>query len=120
MLRPDDDPRFASTMHTEAVRGRGSMRNVVLGVVIAVVGLGVLLAGVASRRPWLMLGLGSGASLVIEAVQAVLPAIGRSCDTTDWSSNSIGALVGAVLAWAAVRLASRVRRSPSEVDVALP
>lgn len=43
----DDDPRFASTMHTEAVRGRGSMRNVVLGVVIAVVGLGVLLAGVA-------------------------------------------------------------------------
>ena len=40
----DDDPRFASTMHTEAVRGRGSMRNVVLGVVIAVVGLGVLLA----------------------------------------------------------------------------
>ncbi|CAL8897436.1 membrane protein [Kocuria varians] len=45
----EDDPRFASSMHTESVRGRGSMRNVVLGVVIAVVGLGVLLAGVSTH-----------------------------------------------------------------------
>ncbi|MDO4919969.1 DUF3040 domain-containing protein [Kocuria sp.] len=45
----EDDPRFASSMHTEAVRGRRSMRNVVLGVVIAVVGLGVLLVGVATQ-----------------------------------------------------------------------
>ena len=45
----EDDPRFASSMHTEAVRGRASMRNLVLGVVIAVVGLGVLLAGVAAQ-----------------------------------------------------------------------
>ncbi|WP_124109587.1 DUF3040 domain-containing protein [Kocuria rhizophila] len=45
----EDDPRFASSMHTETVRGRGSMRNVVLGVVLAVVGLGVLLAGVSTQ-----------------------------------------------------------------------
>ncbi|RLY91171.1 DUF3040 domain-containing protein [Kocuria tytonicola] len=45
----EEDPRFASSMHTETVRGRGSMRNLVLGVVIAVVGLGVLLAGVATQ-----------------------------------------------------------------------
>ena len=45
----EDDPRFASSMHTETVRGRGSMRNLVLGVVVAVVGLGILLAGVATQ-----------------------------------------------------------------------
>ncbi|ASE10303.1 DUF3040 domain-containing protein [Kocuria rhizophila] len=45
----EDDPRFASSMHTETVQGRGSMRNVVLGVVLAVVGLGVLLAGVSTQ-----------------------------------------------------------------------
>ncbi|MGX5670552.1 DUF3040 domain-containing protein [Kocuria rhizophila] len=45
----EEDPRFASSMHTETVRGRGSMRNVVLGVVLAVVGLGILLAGVSTQ-----------------------------------------------------------------------
>ncbi|MDO4256524.1 MAG: DUF3040 domain-containing protein [Kocuria sp.] len=45
----EEDPRFASTMHKEAARGRGSMRNLVLGVVIAVVGLGVLLTGVSTH-----------------------------------------------------------------------
>ena len=45
----EEDPRFASSMHTEAAQGRASMRNVVLGVVLAVVGLGVLLAGVATQ-----------------------------------------------------------------------
>ncbi|RKQ36159.1 DUF3040 domain-containing protein [Kocuria tytonis] len=45
----EEDPRFASSMHTETVRTRGSMRNLVLGVVLAVVGLGVLLAGVATH-----------------------------------------------------------------------
>lgn len=45
----EDDPRFVSTMQPGAARGQGSMRNVVLGVVIAVVGLAALLAGVATK-----------------------------------------------------------------------
>ena len=45
----EDDPRFVSTMQPGAARGQGSMRNVVLGVVIAVVGLAGLLAGVATK-----------------------------------------------------------------------
>lgn len=44
-----DDPRFASSMKPGAARGQGSMRNLVLGVVIAVIGLAVLLAGVATK-----------------------------------------------------------------------
>ena len=40
-----DDPRFASSMGSRAVRG-ASTRNIVLGIVVAVVGLLVLLGGV--------------------------------------------------------------------------
>ncbi|MQS05843.1 VanZ family protein [Streptomyces alkaliphilus] len=37
-------------------------------------------------------------SLVIEIAQGVAPFIARSCDTTDWVSNSAGGLAGALLA----------------------
>lgn len=40
-----DDPRFVTSMGSRAVRG-ASTRNIVLGIVIAVVGLLVLLGGV--------------------------------------------------------------------------
>jgi MFS family permease len=79
------------------------MANVVLFV------LPVLFASVASRRPLLMLLAGSVLSVLIEVFQALVPAIGRSCDTTDWLSNTIGAAIGAVLALVALRLARRRR-----------
>lgn len=78
------------------------MANVVLFVAP------VLLAGIATRRPALAFLAGSVASVLVEAVQAAVPAIGRSCDTNDWLSNTIGALVGAALAWVALRRAQRV------------
>ncbi|HYF72353.1 MAG TPA: VanZ family protein [Nocardioides sp.] len=71
-----------------------------------------LLAGVASRRPLVALAAGSGLSLVLEAVQALVPAIGRSCSTNDWLSNTIGAAIGATLAWAALRLAAGSPTAP--------
>ncbi|GEN79077.1 VanZ family protein [Actinotalea fermentans] len=81
------------------------MANVVLFVAPA------LLVGVATRRPGLALLAGSGASVLLEAVQALAPAIGRSCDTNDWLSNTLGALVGAALAWVVLRRASASRTS---------
>lgn len=72
--------------------------NVVLFVAPA------LLAGVAVRRPaWVFLGL-SGFSATVEALQALEAGLGRSCDTTDWLSNTIGAANGAGLAAAALAL----------------
>ncbi len=68
----------------------------------------VLLVGVATRRPLLALVAGTGASVLVEVVQALVPAIGRSCDTTDWLSNTIGAVLGAGLAWGALRRVQRV------------
>lgn len=65
----------------------------------------VLLASVATRRPRLVVLAGSGLSAGLEALQALVPAIGRSCDSNDWLSNTIGAVIGAALAWVALRLA---------------
>ena len=71
-----------------------------------------LLAGVASRRPWLAMAAGSLFSALIEGTQAIVPAIGRSCDTTDWITNTLGAVAGGLLAMLALRIARRsVRRS---------
>ncbi|MFD6177513.1 MULTISPECIES: VanZ family protein [unclassified Isoptericola] len=62
----------------------------------------VFLAGVALRRPLLAFAGGTVVSALVELVQALVPALGRSCDTDDWLSNTIGAALGAGLAWVAV------------------
>jgi hypothetical protein len=67
----------------------------------------LLLAGIATRRPLAALLVASGASAAVEGVQALVPWLGRSCSTIDWSSNTVGASLGAVLAAAALRLARR-------------
>jgi len=67
----------------------------------------VLLAGVATRRPGAVLVAASALSAVIEGLQALAPAIGRSCDTTDWLSNTIGAAIGAAIALLALRVHRR-------------
>lgn len=71
-----------------------------------------LLAGVALRRPMLALVAASGLSAAIEVFQALVTALGRSCSTNDWLSNTIGAGIGALLAWAALRQA--IARSPDD------
>ncbi|WP_157988059.1 VanZ family protein [Jiangella endophytica] len=80
------------------------MANVVLFVAP------VLLAGVATRRPFAILLAASVLSAGIEALQAAVPAIGRSCDTGDWLSNTIGAAIGAALAAVALWAARRPQR----------
>lgn len=55
----------------------------------------VCFAALASRRPVTMLAAGSALSAVIETFQALVPAIGRACDTDDWLMNTIGALLAA-------------------------
>ncbi len=67
----------------------------------------VLLVAVATRRPLLALAAGTGLSAVIEVVQAVVTPLGRSCDSNDWITNTMGAVIGAALGWIALRLAQR-------------
>ncbi|MCB0914753.1 MAG: DUF3040 domain-containing protein [Actinobacteria bacterium] len=45
-----EDPKFASTLRQPVIR-QGSRKRMVLGVVVAALGLGLLLAGVAIKQP---------------------------------------------------------------------
>jgi hypothetical protein len=61
----------------------------------------VFLVAIATRRPMRAFVVASMFSAVIEVTQATLTGLGRSCDTNDWSSNTLGAAIGALVAWTA-------------------
>lgn len=86
------------------------LANVVLFVPL------VLLAGIRTRRPAAMFLAGSVLSALIEAVQALVPVLGRSCTTGDWLANTAGALTGAVLAAAAIGIHRARSRRRLPVD----
>ena len=65
-------------------------------------------ATLATRRPLVVALAGSGLSAAIEALQALLPAIGRACDTNDWMMNTIGTVIGVLLAGGTAAVATRV------------
>ncbi|MFD8739984.1 VanZ family protein [Streptomyces sp. NPDC059618] len=83
--------------------------------------LGVL----ATRRflPAVLTGLALTGT--IETLQGAFPALGRACDTGDLLANSCGALLGAVVGWALVRIDTRnpepwhFRRRPALTGVAV-
>ena len=70
-----------------------------------------LFTALALRRPLPVLAAVSGFSALIEVVQAVVPVLGRSCDTNDWFMNTVGAVLGALLALGTIALDARMRRS---------
>ena len=67
----------------------------------------VFLAALLTRRPLTAAAFGVVGAALIEALQALLPTLGRSCSTGDWLANSIGALIAAGLAWIARANAAR-------------
>ena len=87
---------------------------------VSLLGVAALTLSPVDRQPfavctvqWVLPTLGrvelfaNVALFVAPALQAVAPGIGRSCDTTDWLCNTIGAAVGALLARTALSLARR-------------
>ncbi|MGW4393717.1 VanZ family protein [Amycolatopsis nivea] len=67
----------------------------------------VFFAVLATRRPWLILAAGAGLSAAIEGLQALVPAIGRACDTNDWAMNTVGAILAVLLARGTIALVDR-------------
>jgi glycopeptide antibiotics resistance protein len=67
-------------------------------------------AVLATRRPWAVLVLASAGSVLVEGVQALVPGIGRACDTNDWMMNTIGALIGILLALGTLAFQHRLYR----------
>ncbi|MGY1722724.1 VanZ family protein [Blastococcus sp. SYSU DS0533] len=78
---------------------RGDVANVILFLAP------VVLLATATRRPVLVAAVAIAVSAGVELLQALAPSLGRSCSTNDWLANSIGAVLGAALAWAGLRLA---------------
>ncbi len=66
-----EDPRFASNLKKPAVQTR-SRRRALLGVIVAVIGLALVLAGVFTSQIWLG-GIGFGA-MVLGGTWALTPA----------------------------------------------
>jgi glycopeptide antibiotics resistance protein len=75
----------------------------------------VLLFGTAIGRPLLVLVGASATSATIELLQALVPALGRSCSTNDWLANTLGSLLGAGLAAAALAASRSRDKAPSRV-----
>lgn len=72
--------------------------------------LGAAAAAVAGRR-WLV-PLALAVSPVVEAVQWVLPLLGRSCQGDDLVANTVGVLTGAATAYGVVLLGRCITQGP--------
>lgn len=81
------------------------MANVVMLIPVG------FLATMLFRRPVEALLAVSAGSGLIEIIQEAFPGLGRSCSTNDWFCNTLGALLGVILATAALRY-RRGRRRP--------
>lgn len=95
-LYPDGDPRprveCAAGLPYLAPTAVEPTANVLLFVPVS------FLAGVLLRRPVVAVLGAVALSAVIELLQALVLVIGRACDTSDWITNAVGAVVGGVLA----------------------
>ncbi|OLF16702.1 VanZ family protein [Actinophytocola xanthii] len=67
----------------------------------------VYFGALSTRRPLPTLVVAAVFSAAIETVQALIPAIGRACDTNDWAMNTAGAVVAAILAAATMAVTAR-------------
>lgn len=72
----------------------------------------------AVRRLLPVVAGGIGLSLSIELVQTLTPGIVRACDSSDLQMNGLGAVIGALAAWGALRAARR--ELPSAAAAAKP
>ena len=93
-LSPSSAPRYAfcTVQLTSPVDGVDALANVVLMLPLA------HFAALRWRRPLPVLAAVAGLSALVELVQALVPALGRACDTGDWVTNTLGALMGVLLA----------------------
>jgi len=73
----------------------------------------VLFLGTATNRPLTVLTGAVALSAVIEVVQALAPVLGRRCDTDDWAMNTVGAVLGAVIALVICAIDRRRRATAS-------
>jgi len=91
-LTPDTYPLDAATCNLQPYSSFTDVYNILLFLVPA------LFAVVATRHPLVVLAGGIAFSAGIELAQYLVPWFGRRCDVDDWLANTLGTLVGVVLA----------------------
>ncbi|WP_159620566.1 VanZ family protein [Arthrobacter zhaoguopingii] len=96
------EPEFFCTIQFSApFQGVDTLANVAMLLPIA------LFATLLFRRPFRVFAVVSGLSVLIELTQALVSALGRSCDTDDWFMNTIGAALGVLTAICIIVLEKR-------------
>ncbi|SMH28216.1 VanZ like family protein [Rathayibacter oskolensis] len=93
-LSPEDNraPALCTVQFSMPFQGLDTLANIAMLLPLT------LFAALRVGRPLPVLAAVSGLSALIELVQALAPALGRSCDTDDWFMNTVGAAIGAALA----------------------
>lgn len=96
-LSPSDGPRYAfcTVQFSIPFAGIDTLANLVMTLPLA---LFAALRFGRRIRALAVFAAVSGLAALIELVQALVPVIGRSCDTDDWFMNTIGAALGVALA----------------------
>lgn len=79
-----------------------------------------LFAALLTSRPVAVVAAASGLSAAIELVQALLPDIGRACDTNDWFMNTVGAVLAGLLSAGIIALGRRRPARPARPSGSTP
>jgi hypothetical protein len=79
-----------------------------------------LFAALLTNRPVSVVAAASGLSAVIELVQALLPDIGRACDTNDWFMNTVGAVLAGLLSAGIIAVDRRRLAQPTHPGGSTP
>lgn len=105
-VSPSDGVRYAfcTVQFSVPFQGIDTLANIAMMVPLT------LFAALRLRRPLLVFAAVSGLSAIIELVQALIPALGRSCDTNDWYMNTVGAAVGTLIALTVIVVDGRYPR----------
>ena len=79
-----------------------------------------LFAALLTNRPVWIVAAASGLSAAIELVQALLPDLGRACDTNDWFMNTVGAVLAGLLGAGIIAVDRRQRTRQAHPDGSTP
>ena len=99
---------FCTVQFSVPFQGIDTLANVALMLPLA------LFAALRLRRPLPVFAAVSGLSALIELLQALVPTLGRACDTDDWFMNTVGAALGASLAVVVITVVQA--RRPERTD----
>ena len=79
-----------------------------------------LFAALLTNRPVPVVAAASGLSAAIELVQALLPSLGRACDTNDWFMNTVGAVLAGLLSAGIITVDRRQRARQAHASGSTP